>query len=124
MSLIFEMMEDCVLMNKSIQDDLYGGYGVTAWTEGVHFKASIIKNATTEALIAERQGIKELFTVVVQKGFTLDFHDVFKRVSDQEVFRVTSRVVDSEAPARSTVKIAKVTAEKWELTDEDNGQNS
>lgn len=123
MSLIFEMMEDCVLMNRTRVDDEYGGY-TDSWTEGASFKASIIKNATTEALIAERQGIKELFTIVVQKGFKLDFHDVFKRVSDQEVFRVTSRVVDSEAPARSTVKIAKVTAEKWELTDEDNGQGS
>lgn len=123
MSLIFEMMEDCKIMNLARTDDEYGGY-TRAWTEGASFKASIIKNATTEAQIAEKQGIKELFTVVVQKGFALDFHDVFKRLSDGEIFRVTSRITDSEAPARSTVKIAKVSAERYDLNDADNGQDT
>jgi hypothetical protein len=51
----------------------------------------------------------------VDKGFSLDYHDVFRRVSDNQVFRVTSNIKDSEAPEASTVKIGKVTAERWEL---------
>lgn len=101
-------------MNRIRVDDDFGGYSET-WTEGASFKAAIIKNSTTEAQIAEKQGITELFTVVVKKGFSLSFHDVFKRVSDGAIFRVTSNVKDSEAPDASSVKIAKVTAEKWVL---------
>lgn len=108
------MMENCLIMNRIRVDDDFGGYSET-WTEGASFKAAIIKNSTTEAQIAEKQGITELFTVVVKKGFSLSFHDVFKRVSDGAIFRVTSNVKDSEAPDASSVKIAKVTAEKWVL---------
>ena len=112
--LLDSMMEKCRIMNHVRLDDDYGGYTDT-WTEGASFDATIIKNSTTEALIAEKQGVSELYTVVVKKGFTLSFHDVFKRVSDGQIFRVTSNVKDSEAPEASSVKIAKVTAEKWVL---------
>ena len=120
MSLITEMMEPCKIYNKIRQDDPYGSE-VIEWKEGSSFNAAIIKNSTTEATIAEREGIKEIFTVVTNKGFHLEYHDVFKRVSDGAVFRVTSDSKDSEAPARSTVQIAKVTAERWELDAEDSG---
>ena len=112
--LLDSMMEKCRIMNHLRLDDDYGGYTDT-WTEGASFDATIIKNSTTEAQIAEKQGVSELFTVVVKKGFTISFHDVFIRVSDGMIFRVTSNTKDSEAPEASSVKIAKVTAEKWVL---------
>ena len=74
------------------------------------------KDNSTEALIAEKQGVSEIYTVVVQKGTVLEYHDVFRRLSDGAVFRVTSNITDNEAPNASTVRIAKVTAERWELT--------
>lgn len=113
--LIFDIMDKCRIMNHIRADDPYGS-STDTWTEGTAFDAAIIKNSTTEAIVAEKQGITEIFTVVTKKGFVLDYHDVFKRVSDGQVFRVTSNVTDSEAPNASTVKIAKVTAEKWVLT--------
>ena len=112
MSLLSQMAEDCRIMNHVRTDDAYGSYTET-WTEGALFKATIIKNTTTEAQVAEKQGVSEMFTVVTGKDFLLDYHDVFKRVSDGQIFRVTSNGKDSEAPEASTVKIAKVTAEKW-----------
>lgn len=114
MTLIESMMDKCVILNHIRTDDPVGGY-VEDWTPGATFDATIIKNTTTDAQIAEKQGISELFTVVVKKSFSLDFHDVFKRLSDNEIFRVTSPPTDSEAPMASTVQIAKVTAERWEL---------
>ena len=114
MSLIDEMMVDCKIMNHIRENDPAGGYTDT-WSEGAKFPATIIKNTTTEAEIAERQGVKEIFTVVTRIDFTLAYHDVFKRISDGQIFRVTGNTKDSEAPARSTVKIGKVTAEKWVL---------
>lgn len=114
MRLIDQMMDSCVFLNKVRADDDYGGYTET-WTDGATFSAAIIKNTTTEAMIAEKSGISEIFTVVTAKGFPLEYHDVFRRVKDGEVFRITSRNLDSEAPEASTVKIAKVTAERWAL---------
>ena len=114
LSLLTQMMEDCRILNHVRTDDEYGGYS-DAWTEGATFKAAIAKNGSPEVLVAEQQNLSELFTVVVEQGFTLDYHDVFKRVSDGSIFRVTSRTQDSTAHPASTVKIAKVTAERWEL---------
>lgn len=114
LSLIDSMMEECRILNHIRTDDPYGS-SVDYWTEGSKFDAAIIKNTTTEATVAEKQGITEIFTVVTKKGFVLDYHDVFRRVSDGQIFRITSNVKDSEAPEASSVKIAKVTAEKWVL---------
>ena len=112
--MIEDIMVDCKIMNHIRVDDPAGGYDET-WTEGATFKAAIIKNQTTEAQIAEKQGVKELFTIVTKKTFQLDYHDVFKRVSDGQIFRVTGNEADGEAPQMSTVQIAKVPAEKWVL---------
>lgn len=114
MSLIDSMMVPCRTLNRVRIDDPYGGY-TEAWTDGASFDAAIIKNTTTEAQIAEKQDITELFTVVTKKTFPLAFHEAFKRLSDGQIFRVTSNSKDSEAPDASTVKITKVTAEKWVL---------
>lgn len=114
MSLLTQMMEDCKILNHVRTDDDYGGY-TDEWTEGATFKAAIAKNGSPEQLVAEQQGVAEQFTVVVDQDFALDYHDVFRRVSDGSVFRVTSRTEDSTAHPASTVKIAKVTAERWVL---------
>lgn len=114
MSLLTQMMEECRILNHIRTDDDYGGY-TDAWTEGATFKAAIAKNGSPEQLVAEQQGISEQFTVVVEDSFTLDYHDVFKRTRDNAIFRVTSRTEDSTAHPASTVRIAKVTAERWVL---------
>ena len=113
-NLISEMMEECCFLNHVRTDDDYGGY-TDAWTDGATFSAAIAKNASPEQQIAEKEGISEAFTVVTDEHTILDYHDVFKRLSDNSIFRVTSRTLDSTAHPRSTVRIAKVTAERWEL---------
>lgn len=114
MSLLTKMMDECRIMNHVRTDDDYGGY-TNAWEEGATFRAAIGKNASPEQQIAEKEGITESFTVVVNDSFSLDYHDVFKRVRDGAIFRVTSRTTDSTAHPASTVRIASVTAERWVL---------
>ena len=115
MSLLTRMMEECRIQNHTMVADEFGGYKET-WEDGARFRAAIAKNSSAEQLVAEKQGVSENFTVVVDQAVTLDYHDVFKRLSDGAVFRVTSRTTDSTAHKDSTVRIAKVTAEWWELT--------
>lgn len=114
MNLIESMMEDCVFLNKVKVDDPVGGYR-DSYQDGITFKAAILKNSTTEAQIAEKNGITEIFTIVTDKAMKLEYHDVLRRVSDGSIFRVTSRATDSAAPEKSTVPIAKVSAERWVL---------
>ena len=114
MSLLTQMMEQCQILNHIRTDDDFGGY-LDTWEGGAKFMAAIAKMSSPEQVIAEKEGISESFTVVVDETFTLDYHDVFKRLSDDSIFRVTSRTTDSTAHPASTVRIAKVTAERWVL---------
>ena len=115
MSLIDEMMEECIMMDKTTVSDGAGGFD-TKWVEGASFNAAIVKDSTLAARVAEKSGVKEIYTITVDRGITLDYHDVFKRKKDGAIFRVTSNIVDSETPDRATFQIGQVTAERWELT--------
>ena len=113
-NLLYQIMTPCKIMNHVRTDDPLGGY-TEAWTEGATFDASITKNGSVEAIIAEQQGVREIFSVVTKKTFMLNYHDVIKRVSDGATFRITSNAKDLEAHPASTIQIAMVTAERWEL---------
>jgi hypothetical protein len=109
------MKDDVVMMDKVTVSDGIGGV-IRQWTEGAAFKAAIVKDSTLAARVAEREGVTEVYTVTVDKGIELDFHDVFKRVKDGAIFRVTSNISDSETPTVSSFQIGQVTAERWTLT--------
>lgn len=114
MSLIDVMMEDCTMLDKRTVSDGLGGF-ITEWVDGAEFRAAVVKDSTMAARVAEKQGVTELYTVTVDKGLSLQYHDVFRRQSDGAVFRVTSNIVDSETPSVATFQIGRVTAERWEL---------
>lgn len=114
MRLYETMMENCMMMDKRSVSDGMGGF-VYEWTEGAEFEAAIIKDNSMQAKIAEKDGVTELYTITADKGVTLDYHDVIKRVSDGQVFRVTSNVKDSETPNVSSFQFGQVSAEKWVL---------
>lgn len=114
MTLLDGMMYECRMMDRTTTPDGYGGYK-EAYAPGATFQATIRKDSSTEAIIAERNGLSEIFTVVVNKRIRLRQHDVIRREKDQQIFRITSDTLDSEAPDASTVKITKCTAERWVL---------
>lgn len=114
MNLLESMMEPCTMLDRVTASD--GVLGFTSrWQDGATFNATIIKASTTEARLAEKLGVTEVYTVVTAKGFGLSYHDVFRRNTDGQIFRVTGNQRDSEAPEASSVKIGKVSAERWEL---------
>lgn len=114
MSLIDEMKEPCVMLDKRTVSDGMGGFS-QEWADGAAFTAAIVKDNTMQARTAEKQGVTEVYTVTVNKGLALDFHDVFRRISDGAIFRVTSNIADSQTPARATFQIGQVSAERWVL---------
>lgn len=117
MSLLNDAMEDCVIMDKTTQPDGYGGY-VSRYVDGAEFKAAIVFDTSMEARLAERQGVKSLYTVTTSRALTLQYHDVFKRLRDNKIFRVTSDGDDKFTPASTALDMRQVTAEEWVLNGE------
>lgn len=115
MSLMDNAMEDVCFLEKNRQPDGEGGF-ITAWSEGSPFKAAITFNSSITARIAQKQGVTSLYTVTTKKAVKLEYHDVFKRMSDGKIFRVTSDGDDVVSPSASMLDMRQVTAEEWKPT--------
>ena len=113
--LVDAFLEPCVLVEKTRQPDGEGGW-TTVWNEGLSFQAAAVMDTTLQARIAEAEGMKAIYTVTTSKSTPLDFHDVFKRVSDGKYFRVTSDCTDKQTPKVATFSFHQVSAEEWELS--------
>lgn len=115
MSLITDWQEKCTLIERRRVPDGEGGFNDT-WVDGAPFMAAVVLDTSTQAVIAERQGMAKLYRVTTPKNAILSFHDVFRRESDGQVFRVTSEGKDVQTPAQSEITpFSQVTAEAWAL---------
>ena len=114
MSLIDEAMTPCVMVDRTTQPDGEGGT-LTNWIEGAAFNASITFDNSIEAKTAAVQGVTSLYTVTVPKRVQLEYHAVFKRLSDGKIFRVTSDGDDKITPERASFQFAQVSAEEYVL---------
>ncbi len=114
MSLVSNAYEDVVLMDKRREPDGEGGF-ITEWVESVEFQAAITFDTSMESRIAEKQGVSSRYTVTTNKGATLEYHDVIKRLRDGKIFRITSDGDDKITPERASFQFLQVTAEEWVL---------
>lgn len=114
MNLLEELMEDCVFLTKTLTPDGYGGYN-TAYLPTTKFGAAITFDNSLEARRADKEGVTSLYTVTTSRNLTLEYHDVFKRLKDGKIFRVTSDGDDKYTPKSATLDMRQVTAEEWEL---------
>lgn len=118
MSLLSEAMEEFVILDKQTSRDGYGGIGVK-WVEGATFRATATFDSSMQARIADQQGVTSMYTITMERGINLQYHDVLRRSSDNKIFRVTSDGDDKKTPLSATLNMRQVTAEEWELP---NGQ--
>lgn len=114
MSLLFDSMEKCVFVEKTRTPDGEGGFYVE-WNDGAEFNAAIVFDSSMEARIADKSGVTSFYTVSAEIGVPLEYHDVFKRLSDGKIFRVTSDGDDKKTPQSASFNIHQVTAEEWSL---------
>ena len=115
MSLIDCMMVPCVVMVPHREPDGSGGFNTT-WTDGKKIMAAINRDSSTEARIAEAAGTVRAYTVTVYRDVHLKYHDVIKRLSDGETFRITSDNGEKQTPRCTALDMAQSTAEAWRLT--------
>ena len=114
MSLIDFFKSPCVMLTQQRTLDGEGGY-TTQWTEGQQFDAAIIMDTSETTRRAEKDSLTNQYTVTVDKGVALNFHDVFRRTTDNRTFRVTSNAPDKQTPTCVTFQFAQVKAEEWRL---------
>lgn len=112
--LMNEFMEACTLLEKTRIPDGEGGWVVT-WKDGMEFNAAITYDTAIQARVAESEGMKATYTVTTEKSMPLDYHDVFRRERDGQVFRVTSQGDDKRTPESASFQVSQVAAEEWAL---------
>lgn len=112
MSLLSDAMETCAMLNKAVVDDGYGGEK-TVWMDGATFSAAITFDTSIEARIGEAQGVYSRYTVTTARAKTLEYHDVFRRIRDNKIFRVTSDGDDVYTPKSAGLDMRQVTAEEF-----------
>lgn len=113
--LMNDFLEECTLIEKTRIPDGEGGW-THVWRDGMQFQAAITYDTTIQARVAESEGMTATYTVTTEKNTQLDFHDVFRRNRDGQVFRVTSQGDDRRTPASATFQVSQVAAEEWTLT--------
>lgn len=115
MTLIDSFKEPCVPMENKRVSDGEGGW-TTAWVDGPAFDAAIVRDTALAARVAEKEGVSNVYTVTADADARLEFHDVFRRVGDGQVFRVTSNGDDVRTPDTATFSFEQVSAEEWSLS--------
>lgn len=114
MSLLSDAMEKCTMLDKTTVSDGMGGF-ISQYVPGASFDAAITFDNSIAARVAAAQDVTSLYTVTTSRATTLEFHDVFQRDSDKQIFRVTSNGKDNETPASATLDMRQVSAEAWSL---------
>lgn len=112
--LLQESMEKCVMLDRRTESDGYGGY-TTVWSDGVEFDAAIVLDTSIQARTAEQEGVTALYTITTSRAMNLQYHDVFRRVSDGKIFRVKSDGDDKKTPLSATLDMRQVSAEEFKL---------
>ena len=112
MSLLHEAMEKFQLIHRTTSDDGYGGWDET-WMLGATFDAAVVLDSSIQAQLAMSQGVTGVYTVTTTKNINLQYHDVFKRLSDGKTFRVLTDGDDKRTPNSAGLNMRQVTAEEW-----------
>lgn len=112
MSLLEQAMEECVMMDKTTADDGYGGIEIV-YVPGAPFSAAITFDSSILAKTASVQGVTDLYTITTKKNIVLQFPDVFKRLKDGKMFRVTADGNDNKTPDTAGLNMRVVSAEEF-----------
>lgn len=114
MSLLDDYAISCVLMEKRRVPDGAGGY-MTEWADGLKFENYQYLDTSMEARRAEQEGVKSLYSALVDRDFPLEYGDAFKDLNTGLTYRVTSNPDDKKAPQSSTFDLKYFTVERWNL---------
>lgn len=99
----------CYVDRVTVPDGSGGVY--EQWQRGADFRAGITLKSSTEAMIAEKNGMKSIYVIVTKPVIELKKDDRVMQISTGEVFRITSNGRDMTTPGIANVQMRQVTAE-------------
>lgn len=110
---LYEAMETSVtILDRTTANDGEGGT-ITTYVDGASLNVAIVFDSSMQSRIANKQGVSSLYTVTAPKNSGLTYHTLFRRNSDNKIFRVTSDDDDKLTPEMATFSFTQVTAEEW-----------
>lgn len=117
MSLLDDFGAKCVLLDKKRTPDGEGGY-TTVWSDGIEFLNYSALDNSMQARVAEAQGVKSVYTVLVKKDIPLEFGDFYRDTKTGATYCVTSHPDEKQAPKSASPMLRELksfTAERKDL---------
>lgn len=114
MSLFKDSLEDFIFFNRQLVPNDRGGYDDT-YVPGATISASAVKNDSIQARQAEKDGVKNIYTVATEKDLILRKNDVIQRKRDNKLFQITADADDMTTPPTARLNIRVVSAQEWEF---------
>ena len=105
-----DFFEDFNIQSKVYVETGFGTFE-PQYTNGANFRAGISTNSSAEDQIAERNGMKTIYTIVHLPSITLHKDDRVQRIKDGHIYRITSDSTAMTTPAIADMQYAQVTAE-------------
>lgn len=106
--------EQFAKLKETKTQDGMGGY-ITDYRETDKFTALVTLDSSMLARQMEQSGVKDIYTAYVDKGCDIKQYDYFKRLSDNEVFMVTSNPSDKATPKISNMNFKVFSTKKTTL---------
>lgn len=108
-----DMAEPCQQIIRTAIPDGFGGFKYQ-YKNGTTFDALVRKDTSTESLIAEKQGIVELYTIVVDKSVPITYNDIIRHLPSGDTLRIASRE-SNKIPKTSLIGTKSFVAERWDF---------
>lgn len=102
---------ECVILCRVVENDGQGGY-YTEWRQGATFTNYQALNTSTEAQIAEKQGMTSIYGALVEQSVPLMYGDYYRDVAANEAYRVTSEPSERYTPPSSGLNLKYYSSEK------------
>jgi len=102
---------ECVVLYRAVENDGQGGY-YTEWRQGATFTNYQALNTSTEAQIAERQGMASIYGALVEQSVPLAYGDYYRDVGTNEAYRITSEPSEKQTPSSSGLSLKYYSSEK------------
>ena len=106
--------EEYGLLDKVSMPDPMGGI-LYVYEEGAHFFGKDVMDNSTDMRIAQQEGAKTLYTLVVDKKIILSRGQYVRRLGDKADFEIKTGTRDMTTPAMAETQFSQATMERVSL---------
>lgn len=112
MSLLSKAFESCRMLDKCAGKGIDGSKHMR-YEPGKGFSCALVYEKSSGKKIGYANDVLDSYTVYLPLETTLNYHDVFMRLSDNKTFRITSNGSDKKPPEGAGIRYRTVTAEAF-----------